>query len=354
MSKPYISILIDTYNHERFIEQAIVSVLEQEVSPTEMEVIVVDDGSTDNTAAIVHKFAPRVRYLFKKNGGQASAFNAGIPEMHGPIVTFLDGDDWWEKEKLPYVLEAFEKNPEVGVVGHGLFEVDEAGTRRFSNVPDRRYHSLLHSPEEARQFRELKSFLGTSRLALRSRVLERILPVPEALAVEADEFLATVGVACSGAIVLDRPLTNYRLHSGNLFQFRALDPVRVRRKHVALACLLRELGPRLATLGVSQKVIDAILEPTWIDSERMRLYLYGGNRWETFRVERAAFRLAYKQASHGYLLFHCLVLGTLLILPPRRFYRLRHWYAQKGLHRLRKLLGEPTPADSLVERRTET
>ena len=90
MSKPLVTVLIDTYNHERFIEQAIVSVLEQEFRSDEMEVIVVDDGSTDRTPEIIRRFAPRVRYLRKPNGGQASAFNLGIPETQGEIVTFLD------------------------------------------------------------------------------------------------------------------------------------------------------------------------------------------------------------------------------------------------------------------------
>src|SRR5437879_10746499 len=105
MPKPFVTALIDTYNHERFIEEAIVSVLEQDVYPAEMEVIVVNDGSTDNTPAIVRKFIPRVRYLRKANGGQASAFNAGIPEARGEIVALLDGDDWWAKGKLSTVLE---------------------------------------------------------------------------------------------------------------------------------------------------------------------------------------------------------------------------------------------------------
>jgi glycosyltransferase involved in cell wall biosynthesis len=86
-------VLIDTYNHERFIEQTIVSVLEQDFPTADREIIVVDDGSADGTPEIVKKFEPRVRLLRKKNGGQASAFNAGIPQCKGEIVTFLDGGD---------------------------------------------------------------------------------------------------------------------------------------------------------------------------------------------------------------------------------------------------------------------
>ena len=100
MSMPRISVLIDTYNHERYIEQAIVSVLEQDFPREEMEIVVVDDGSTDSTPSIIEKFLPSVRYIRKKNGGQASAFNAACRSCSGSIVAFLDGDDWWAKEKL--------------------------------------------------------------------------------------------------------------------------------------------------------------------------------------------------------------------------------------------------------------
>ncbi len=79
MAIPPITVLIDTYNDERFVEQALVSVLEQEALLGDAEILVVDDGSTDRTLELVLKFALRVRHLYKTNGGQASAFNAGIP-----------------------------------------------------------------------------------------------------------------------------------------------------------------------------------------------------------------------------------------------------------------------------------
>src|SRR5580658_2106744 len=100
MRTPAVTVLIDTFNHERFIEEAIVSVLEQDFPAAQMEILVVDDGSTDRTPEIVGKFAPRVRSICKSRGGQASAFNKGIPEAQGDIVAFLDGDDWWKKNKL--------------------------------------------------------------------------------------------------------------------------------------------------------------------------------------------------------------------------------------------------------------
>src|SRR6202162_5793139 len=108
MSKPLVSVLIDTYNHERFIEHAIASVFEQDMPMADVEIVVVDDGSTDGTPEIVRRYEPRIRLLRKTNGGEASAFNAGISECRGEIIAFLDGDDWWAPGKLRRVLEELE------------------------------------------------------------------------------------------------------------------------------------------------------------------------------------------------------------------------------------------------------
>src|SRR5260370_42235611 len=85
---------MDTYNHERFIEQAIVSVLEQDFPNSERAIIIVDDGSTDCTPEIVKKFEPRVRLLRKENGGPAPALYGGIPKCKGEIVSVLDAAGW--------------------------------------------------------------------------------------------------------------------------------------------------------------------------------------------------------------------------------------------------------------------
>ena len=91
--KPLVTALVNTHNHEKYIEQALTSVLEQGMSAEELEILVVDDGSEDRTPSIIHKFAPRVRHVRKRNGGQASAFNVGFAESRGQIIALLDGDD---------------------------------------------------------------------------------------------------------------------------------------------------------------------------------------------------------------------------------------------------------------------
>jgi glycosyltransferase involved in cell wall biosynthesis len=348
MSKPLVSVLIDTYNHERFIEEAIVSVLGQDVPAAEMEVIVVDDGSTDGTAAIVRKFAPRVRYLQKTNGGQASAFNAGIPETHADIVAFLDGDDWWEKGKLSIALAQLAKHPEVGAVGHGWYEFYSGSQPHLVVVPERDYEIQLRSVGEARLFSQLRAFLGTSKITIRRTVLDRILPIPEELVIEADEYIFTLAPAIAPAIILKQPLFHYRFHGGNLFMLQPGDPVKLRRKHGALSALLRTLPAALSQQGVSPEIIATVLEPIWVDVERMKLSLDGGKPWDTFRVEREAYRTAYSKTSLAYRAFKSLVLLSTLLMPPRQFYRARNWYTAKGLRRLRRVLGEPTPAEPVL------
>jgi glycosyltransferase involved in cell wall biosynthesis len=351
LGKPFVSVLIDTYNHERFIEQAIVSVLDQDFPASDREILVMDDGSTDRTPEIVRKFEPYVRLLRKQNGGQASAFNAGIPECRGEIIAFLDGDDWWEKSKLSVVAAELAAHPEIGTIGHGLYEVDEHGKHLYVNVPDRRYFCGLGNLEEAHQFLELRSFLGTSRLAVRTSVLTRIFPLPEALLVEADEFLATLAVGLSGCIILDQPLTSYRFHPGNQFQFSAHDPRRLERKFISLDCLTKDLPPLLSAAGVAPPIVEFLSLPNWIDSTRSRLALGRGWPWETVRVESRAFRTAYKNASFGYRLFHAAVLAAACLTPPRVFYKARYWYSERRLARLRARVGRADQADSLVIRK---
>ena len=353
MTKPIVSAVIDTYNQERYIEQAIVSVLEQGLSPSELEIVVVDDGSTDNTPAIVQKFIPRVRYLRKKNGGQASAFTAAIPETHAPMVAFLDGDDWWAHGKLRAVLGAFEQNPGVAAVGHGFFEVKGSAPPDVYVVPDRTCRLDLSSIETARTALAGRTFLGTSRLAVRREALDRIGPIPEKLVFCADTPILTLAFALGGAILLDQPLCYYRLHSENLFEFGAGDAAKNRRRYAIIGCHLEVLPQRLMELGVDPKIVATFFEGDRADMEYFLLRSNGGSRLRTFRMEMHRFRSAYRNPSLGYVLFKWSVGAMTLLLPSRRFYWMRDWYARRNLKRIRTLFGDADPVEpeSLVQRR---
>src|ERR1700751_469378 len=318
MTAPHISVLINTYNHERYIEQAIVSVLEQYFPAEEIEILVVEDGSTDRKPEIVKKFVPRVRYLRKENGGQASAFNACIPELHGCVVSFLDGDDWWAKKKLAAVAEAFERNPEIAAVGHGYYEVRDDEPPREMFVPAKTCRLDLTSVEAARFANAGLTLLGTSRLSVRREVLNRIGPVPlEVVFFDAPVF--SFALALGGAVILEPPLCFYRQHSQNLYAPIAVDEATLHRRIDRLGFLLSYVPPRLAEFGVARNVIDAFVESPRLEFERAKLRFGEGGRRQVFRAELERYRTHYERRNLGYVLFTWLVCSCALLLPPRRF-----------------------------------
>ena len=109
MKAPFFTVLIDTYNYGEYIEEAVASALAQGFPAEEREILVVDDGSTDDTQERLEKFGEAIRYLRKPNGGQASAFNFGFGNARGEVIALLDADDVWLPDKLGRVCEAFEK-----------------------------------------------------------------------------------------------------------------------------------------------------------------------------------------------------------------------------------------------------
>ena len=109
-----ISVVIPAYNSAGYIGEAIESVLQQSVPP--QEIIVVDDGSTDETETIVKNFEDRICYVYQKRSGVAAARNKGLELSSGDFVTFIDADDVWKKNKLEIQLKLFQQNPELEMV----------------------------------------------------------------------------------------------------------------------------------------------------------------------------------------------------------------------------------------------
>ncbi len=348
MKTPAVTVLIDTYNHELFIEDAIVSVLEQDFPASETEILVVDDGSTDTTPDLVRKFSSRVNYARKENGGQASAFNFGIPMAQGETIAFLDGDDWWAKSKLSRVMETLASRPDIGIIGHGIYEVDSHTGRASATLPEQPGDIDVHTTSGAVFFRHMMCFFGTSRVTIRKRVVQRALPIPNELVIEADEFMSTLSAAYSKASLIQEPLTFYRLHTGNLFQIRSSDTAKNRRIYQVIVALAKALEERLPGASIPPGSIRAIVEQLEVGAVRMRLTLDGGWPWETFRSERDEFRLSYKDGGAAYKIFKMCVLGATLVLPPRLFFRLRNWYSGSALRKMRGALGEPTPNAAIM------
>jgi len=212
MSLPFVSVVIDTYNYGHFIEQAIDSVLTQDFPADQMEVLVIDDGSTDNTAERVKRYFSRIQYFRKANGGQASSFNQGLTQSRGDLIFFLDADDYWLPNKLRRMVDAFQSNP-AGMISNN-YEVSN---------PDA-HGSLSSNLDLVSGYvpRDLKSLLRyrifpTSCLAFRRAALERLLPVPEIIKLQADAYLALLIIFVTPVLAISEKLTVYRIHGENLY-----------------------------------------------------------------------------------------------------------------------------------------
>ncbi len=348
MPKRFVSVLIDTYNHERFIEQAIISVLEQDFPASEREIIVVDDGSTDGTAQIVKKFEPQVHLLRKKNGGQASAFNAGIPECKGEIVAFLDGDDWWAPTKLNTVSAALAAEPEVGMVGHGTVAVFDDGGQHTEVLCEGPRFSL-RSVAGARMFSTRKSFLGT-RSTIRTGILRQLLPVPVAIRIEADEFVFTMAAALGEVEILPEALFYYRIHDANFYSQHGFNEDRVRHKQQSIALLAESLSVRLKEVGTSDEVLNTVVRAIRVEADQLRLSIDGGARWETVATELAMYRLLHGDAPWTHRTFKHATLLAAYVLPPRLYYRARRWLASSDWYLATRQVLFPVPQPRHVRR----
>jgi glycosyltransferase involved in cell wall biosynthesis len=208
-----VTVLIDSYNYGRFIEEAIESVLTQDFPPEQFEILVVDDGSTDDTAERIRKFGTRIQYLYKPNGGQASAFNLGLQAAKGEIIGMLDADDYWLPGKLRRIVQEFEKHPDAGMVYHRLQEFNmQSGQRKDSSF-------TAISGFVARNRKDLLCYnlYPTSSLAFRRRCIEPLLPIPEGLTIQADSHLSGLIIFLAPIVAIGESLAVYRVHEANLF-----------------------------------------------------------------------------------------------------------------------------------------
>lgn len=168
-SWPTVSVVVATYNQAAFIEEALESVLAQTHPP--LEVLVVDDGSTDGTRERIARFEDGVTTVFQTNQGVSAARNVGIRQARGDLVAFLDGDDVWSPAKLRAHVEAAVRNPSAGlVVVDGVqFHGDEVlrSSLFFGDLFDR-LAGEAGTEVTGRFYRELLrgSFVGTASQAL--------------------------------------------------------------------------------------------------------------------------------------------------------------------------------------------
>ena len=218
------SIIIDNYNYDQFISEAIDSALHQ--SYPNVEVIVVDDGSTDSSREIIAGYSDKIIIVLKPNGGQASAFNAGFEKCKGDMIIFLDSDDVLYPDAVKNVIEIFEKNDNVSKVHWQLIVVDgkanKTGTMRPAQLPaegDFRNRVLEGGPTSC-----ISS--PTSGNAWARSFLEKVFPVPEDMSYYrtcADEYLYTLAPVFGLVKTIAEPQGFYRIHGKNIYSALSFD-----------------------------------------------------------------------------------------------------------------------------------
>lgn len=305
---PVISILINTYNYGRYINQAIDSALAQVFPAGMWEIIVVDDGSTDDTSIQIAEYRDRITYLHKPNGGQASAFNAGVAVARGNIICILDADDYFYPNKLREVYAEFEKHPEIGIVYNGFDVVNESGDIIVGAIhPDLKGGNLSG--------RTLLGFVTgspSSGISVLRHVLATTKIPEEQFRISADYFYLNILPLVAKVGIVNTPLHAYRKHGSNLYLKKsdtARQELHARQKDAVLAYAERELGRQFFSAIYERTAKDINLSP----NERMQILVSGIRYLQQVNAE-----LSLKLWSLAKMM-------TYMIIPWQMFLRIQTW-----------------------------
>jgi glycosyltransferase involved in cell wall biosynthesis len=225
LDTPRASIVINNYNYGRFVADAVESALAQ--THTNTEVIVVDDGSSDDSREVIGRYGDRVTAVFKANGGQGSAYNAGFNVAQGEVVCFLDSDDTLEPAAIQNVV-ALMQDRHVVKAQWPLRVVDAVGqwdgklsTNQAPPDGDLRQRIVENGP--------LYDFEFTTGAAYRRGFLDRVFPMTEEpYRNGADIYLVTLAPVFGEIRTAIEPLGTYRAHGCNNYRDKRLNEQRVR------------------------------------------------------------------------------------------------------------------------------
>lgn len=202
MADPVVSVVVPTFNRAPSLRRLLAALQEAEVPPGGVEVVVVDDGSSDGTAEVVAAAGPPIRYVRQENRGPAAARNRGWASARGQIVAFTDDDTVPDRRWLLDLVEWFDSHPDAGAVGGAIRPLRPGFLAEFVQL-DR----LVGHGDDERGVR----FLVTANVAFRRWALERVGGFDEGFATPAAEDtdlsfrLRAAGVplhTCAGAVVL--------------------------------------------------------------------------------------------------------------------------------------------------------
>lgn len=231
LDHPTVTVLITTYNYGHYIQDAIDSVIAQNFPGEDLEIIVIDDGSTDDTARRVERYGSRVRYFYKTNGGQASALNLGFAKANAEIVCLLDADDLFIAGKISRIVEAFGQDSRLGLVYHRMLEWNCATNQFVEDKFCAISGTALANPERFEHYRTAT----TSCVSFRRCVLSPLLPIPESIRMNADCFLVALVPFLAPVKAIPEFLTTYRIHGANAYHAdQSQNATDVRRRHLSI------------------------------------------------------------------------------------------------------------------------
>ncbi len=248
-----VDIVIDNFNYGRFLPDAIESACAQ--THERVKVIVVDDGSTDESRALLGDYEDRVEVVLKENGGQASAFNVGAARCEGDVLMFLDADDTLRPDAAARVAAVFAADEDVVKVQFRTDVIDADGNPTGAVKP------AEHLPmpngdvgeDELAQPYDLV-WMATSANAFRTDALRRILPIPEeAFRTCADWYLVHLTALLGRVVSLDEISGSYRLHGANSYE--------PQRPEVDLGHLRETIRFSLATSAQLLQLADRLQRP---------------------------------------------------------------------------------------------
>jgi glycosyltransferase involved in cell wall biosynthesis len=218
---PLVSILINNYNYGNFLAEAIDSALNQ--TYPYIEVIVVDDGSTDNSHDVIQSYGDKIVSVFKENGGQASAFNIGFDKSQGEIICFLDADDLFLRDKIEKIVNIFKNYLHSDWCFHPLQFVNSSLEKEQQEIYTGK--SGLYDIRPYIRRGKLSSKLpfhgiATSGMCFQRSLLAKMLPMPETIRITSDDYLKYSAFGLSEGFILLEELAFQRIHDNNAYTLR--------------------------------------------------------------------------------------------------------------------------------------
>jgi len=228
---PLVSVVIPVFNGEAFLREAVESVMAQKYSP--VEIIIVDDGSTDGTAEMARSLPETVRYLHQSNQGPAAARNRGIEHAQGSLIAFADADDLWPEGKLELQLPYLLRDPAIEIVLGRIQQV------------------------RLEEFAEPTFSVNLGSAIIRKSVFERVGLFDETMRYSEDvDWFMRAREAGAAIVTIDAVTLLYRQHEQNMTRGKSASELNV------LKALKRSLDRRRGRTGIASAL------PSFKDSDR--------------------------------------------------------------------------------------